>query len=137
MLSLSVVSSVPLRWFHFPFRQRKSKKGIYENEKSKIDYLVEKFQHSKDKIFVIKANSNLSMSDAKRVKAALDNFFDKDTNLLVVVESLDKKGEVEIKEDIYFAYITRFAPYDRADDICDSDWESILSRTETLIGGRT
>lgn len=115
---------------------------IYEKEKSKIDYLrsgfLERLQGNTGSIYVVKCNKGIDNNKIKALSFALKKYSNK--HVLIVVKTRKDDGPRLINcDDYYAAYIERFAPYIKANDVLYSEWQSILEtiRDNTSINSIT
>lgn len=137
--------------FHSKMRSEKNEDGhlnyinneserekIYETEKSKIDYLkkgfLKRLQADSGSIYLIKANKGIPEQKLSKLAAQLRTFSPKHVLVHVVNGSGVKKDELIVNRGTYFsAEISRFAPYVAANDVCYSDWETLISELQNHI----
>ena len=112
------------------------RRKIYDSEISKVRYLVEKFRRSmktEDRIFVIKINASAPLDHAGPLLAALSARGN--AKLLVVAEAdaQNPAGSAKVLADNLCAgYVSRFAAYHAADDICIESWTEALENAHAL-----
>ena len=109
---------------------------IWQGEYQKMEYLREKlFQQlrNEEKIYVYKVNDGLNDTKAISLARAISNIGR--GRLLCVRNQGDLAvGEViHHSENLYFAEIDRFAPYDKADDVSFDVWNEILENALTMV----
>jgi hypothetical protein len=107
---------------------KSEQKAIYEREYSKRLYLIDKTRDllkSGNKHFVFKMNETPNVEDVIRLYDAIRRFGN-NTMLFVRTGPKESVGKVEsIKDDLYVGYISKFAPYERADDFQEEDWNRV------------
>ena len=88
---------------------------------------------SQGRIFVIKKNSYPPLDYAAPLLAALSGHGN--AKLLVVAKAFDENlaGSARmLSKNLYAGYVSRFAAYDAADDICIKSWMEVLEGTYAL-----
>jgi glycosyltransferase involved in cell wall biosynthesis len=123
------------RWeFIAPEAERRK---IYEQESRKLDYLRQKFDREiagNHRIYVTKRNDGLSQSDVEALLNAVR--FRGGGRLLYVTlaDSSHAAGTVErISDTLVHGWIDRFAPYDHADHVSLTHWQSLLMATQAIF----
>jgi len=119
-------------------QDKKQLNDIYFEEKNKISYLVSKFKTSlanKDRIFVIKNNSNNLDNLTTDLAKAISKYGD--AKLLYIksdaVNYSNNKEKIEkIMDNLYVTYIDKFAEYNKADDLSKNGWDNVI-RNALLI----
>ena len=115
----------------FDFDEERRRR-IHAKEASKLAYLLQKlgakFEHP-NPVFVIKANNNISPDLLEAIHYQIYRRVTSSRFLLLEVqENIQRAGTCELLNRNWMrGFVTRFAPYDKADEGDDATWLKILS----------
>jgi hypothetical protein len=126
------------RW-HF-IADHTERQKIYDREIRKIRYLVSKFtSHLRlgGVIFVIKCNDPIGSDTLYAILASLARIAAGAHFALLEIRTSDDPAQIgtvtQERPDLLRGYVSRFAPYARADDIDIAAWTKILDRALQLF----
>ena len=111
----------------------KVRRKIHSQELEKMEFLRLRFLNSlesPDSLFILKQNGNLADDEIMRLQEALVRYRQGLSTRIIAVLSTDNKESVgsieQITTSVWKGYISRFAPYAKADDIDGHAWLNII-----------
>jgi len=110
-----------------------SRRAIHAKEIEKLSYLLERFRErliSGNTLFIVKRNNGIPKNAIEDLVSALrtHNRFNQLLEIKLSTETTPPGRVTRVSDNLQVGYISRFAPYDKSDQMEFDQWLSVIRR---------